>query len=175
MAFSAEDYQRNRKERKSMKTNWKIAVRVMIFMLAMCGDCSLWAQDVTSQLSVLHIQQSQTVSHGSQNGRSTFLAMYHVLDGAKSPADILGLKGTLSLKNYDPTFSEVLWLLVTGLLAGTMSSARHRFEPCRWNPLERCFEKPVTVRFLFTSESGFPRSPTDDRMYRPLLRWRAAA
>ena len=95
-----------------MKTNWKIAVQVMIFMLAMCGGCSLWAQDVTSQLSVLHIQQSQTVSHGSQNGWSTFLAMYHVLDGAKSPADMLGLKGTLSLKNYDPTFSEVLWLLV---------------------------------------------------------------
>jgi hypothetical protein len=38
--------------------------------------------------------------------------MYHVLDGAKSPAEALALTGTISLKNYDPRFSEVLWLLV---------------------------------------------------------------
>jgi hypothetical protein len=37
--------------------------------------------------------------------------MYQVLDGAKAPANMLALKGTLSLKNYDPTFSEVLWIL----------------------------------------------------------------
>ncbi len=38
--------------------------------------------------------------------------MYHVLDGAKSPVDALSLAGTISLKNFDPKFSEVLWLLV---------------------------------------------------------------
>ena len=62
--------------------------------------------------SVLHIQQSQTVSVGSQNGFPTFLAVYKVLDGVKSPAEALSLTGTISLKNFTPTFSEVLWVLV---------------------------------------------------------------
>jgi hypothetical protein len=62
--------------------------------------------------SVLHISQSQTVSQGSQNGFPTFLAVYKVLNGVKSPAEALALRGTLSLKNSTPTFSEVLWILV---------------------------------------------------------------
>jgi hypothetical protein len=37
--------------------------------------------------------------------------MYHVLNGAKSPAEAIAITGTISLKNYDPTFSEVLWIL----------------------------------------------------------------
>lgn len=61
---------------------------------------------------VLHIQQTRTTSQGSQNGFPTYLAMYHVLDGAKAPAEALSLHGTLSLNNSDPTFSEVLWALV---------------------------------------------------------------
>jgi hypothetical protein len=81
-------------------------------MLAGLGLSHLWAQDGASQPSVLHIQQSQTTSQGSQKGFPTFLAMYSVLDGAKSQAEALSLNGTISLKNYDPTFSEVLWLLV---------------------------------------------------------------
>lgn len=84
----------------------------MILMSVVCAGCGAWAQDAAAGVSVLHIQQSETVSHGSQNGWATFLAMYHVLDGAKSPAELVGVQGTLSLKNYDPTFSEVLWLLV---------------------------------------------------------------
>ncbi len=95
-----------------MKTKWKTVVLLAIFMLTHYGECNLWAQDGASQTSVLHIQQSQTTSQGSQKGWPTFLAMYHVLDGAKSSANMSALKGTLSLKNYDPTFSEVLWLLV---------------------------------------------------------------
>ena len=84
----------------------------MSFIFAVWGHYSLWAQDGASPPSVLHIQQSRTVSQGSQNGWATFLSMYQVLDGAHSSADMLSLRGTLSLKNYDPTFSEVLWLLV---------------------------------------------------------------
>lgn len=95
-----------------MKTKWKMLVVLAIFMLTNYGKCDLWAQDFATQLSVLHIQQSQTTSQGSQNGFPTFLAMYHVLDGAKSSANMSGLNGTLSLKNYEPTFSEVLWQLV---------------------------------------------------------------
>jgi len=83
------------------------------FILAGVGLSNLQAQDaVANEPSVLHIQQSQTTSQGSQNGFPTFLAMYHVLDGAKSPAELLVLTGTISLKNFDPRFSEVLWVLV---------------------------------------------------------------
>ena len=64
------------------------------------------------------MQQTQTTSQGSQNGFPTYLAMYQVLDGAKSQAEMLTLTGTLSLKNFDPTFSEVLFLIC--LLAGNM-------------------------------------------------------
>ena len=94
-----------------MKTR-KAVVLAAFFMLASCGECNLWAQENTVQPSVLHIQQSQTTSQGSQNGFPTFLAMYHILDGANSAANVSALRGTLSLKNYGPTFSEVLWLLV---------------------------------------------------------------
>ena len=62
--------------------------------------------------SVLHMQQTQTTSQGSQNGFPTYLATYRVLDGAKSTAQALRLTGTLSLENHEPTFSEVLFLIV---------------------------------------------------------------
>jgi hypothetical protein len=73
---------------------------------------NLWGQESAVEPSVLHIQQTQTTSQGSQKGFPTFLAMYQVLDGGKSPAEALSLTGTLSLKNFTPTFSEVLWDLV---------------------------------------------------------------
>jgi hypothetical protein len=93
-----------------MKAQWR-AVFCAFFIFARLGTSNLQAQDSAIQPSVLHIQQTQTTSQGSQNGFPTFLAMYHVLDGAKSPAEALSLTGTISLKNYDPTFSEVLWIL----------------------------------------------------------------
>lgn len=92
-----------------MKAYWRVVLCVAIFIGAGVAIPGLWAQEITPELSVLHIQQSQTTS---QTGFPTYLAMYHVLDGAKSPAEALALTGTISLKNYDPKFSEVLWLLV---------------------------------------------------------------
>jgi hypothetical protein len=84
-----------------------------VFIFVELAVSTLQAQEIAAiEPSVLHIVQSQTTSQGSQNGFPTFLAMYHVLDGAKSPAELVGLTGTLSLKNFDPTFSEVLWVLV---------------------------------------------------------------
>jgi hypothetical protein len=96
-----------------MKAGWRV-VCCEVVILAGAGISSLWTQDGASQPSVLHIAQSQTTSQPStsQRGFPTYLAMYHVLDGAKSPVEFLGLTGTLSLKNFDPQFSEVLWLLV---------------------------------------------------------------
>ena len=92
-----------------MKAYWRVVLCVAIFIGAGVAIPGLWAQEITPELSVLHIQQSQTTL---QTGFPTYLAMYHVLDGAKSPAEALALTGTISLKNYDPKFSEVLWLLV---------------------------------------------------------------
>lgn len=93
-----------------MKSHWS-EVFCAFFIFAGLGMSVLQAQESGANPSVLHIVQTQTISQGSQNGFPTFLAMYHVLDGAKSPAEAVALTGTISLKNYDPTFSEVLWIL----------------------------------------------------------------
>jgi hypothetical protein len=90
----------------------RILACAAIFMLVGGVTVTLWGQENAGQPAVLHIQQTQTTSQGSQHGFPTFLAMYQVLNGAKSQAEMLSLTGTISLKNYDPTFSEVLWLLV---------------------------------------------------------------
>ncbi len=92
-----------------MKTDWK-AILGAAFILAGLGVPDLRAQASTPN-PVLHIQQSRTTSQGSQNGFPTYLAMYQVLNGGESPAELLSINGTLTLKNYDPTFSEVLWVL----------------------------------------------------------------
>jgi hypothetical protein len=94
-----------------MKAHWRAAFYAL-FIFAGLGLSDLKAQEVAVQPSVLHMQQTRTTSQGSQHGWPTFLAMYHVLDGVTSPAEAVGLTGTLSLKNYDPTFSEVLFLIV---------------------------------------------------------------
>jgi hypothetical protein len=95
-----------------------MAVRIAIFIFLGQGAQVLCAQESVPEPSVeapsvLHIQQSQTTSLTAvQNGDfPQFIAMYHVLDGAKSTAEAEALTGTLSLKNDSPNFSEVLWLL----------------------------------------------------------------
>jgi hypothetical protein len=96
-----------------VKTKCRMIVSAAIFMLVGCGTCELWGQDAaatpTGTSAVLRIQQSQTTS---RTDSPTFLAMYHVLDGAKSPAELMALTGTISLKNYDPNFSQILLLLL---------------------------------------------------------------
>ena len=91
-----------------MKAYWN-AVLCAFFILAGIRTSNLQAQESVVQPAVLHIQQSTTTL---QPLSPTFLAMYHVLDGAKSPVEALALTGTISLKNFDPEFSQVLWLLV---------------------------------------------------------------
>jgi hypothetical protein len=93
-----------------MKAHWS-AVFCAFVIFTSLGMSNLQAQDGASQPSVLHIKQTKTTSP-SKKGVPTFLAVYHVLDGAKSPANLLALKGTLSLKNDSPNFSQVLWDLV---------------------------------------------------------------
>ena len=95
-----------------MKTPWKKLVNAAAVLLLTGGVFRLWAQESAIEPSVLHMQQTQTTSQGSQLGWPTFLATYRVLNGAESPVEALSLTGTLSLRNYDPTFSEVLYLIV---------------------------------------------------------------
>jgi hypothetical protein len=87
--------------------------RVVILAAALIvigwANSDLRAQESVPEPAVLHIKQSQTTA---EPNFPTFLAMYHVLDGAKSPVDAVALTGTISLKNYDPTFGEVLWILI---------------------------------------------------------------
>jgi len=91
-----------------MKTYWRVFF-VGFLLLAGLGMSDVRAQEGDVEPAVLRIHQKQTTS---QTGFPTYLAMYHVLDGAKSSAEALALTGTISVKNDDPRFSEVLWLLV---------------------------------------------------------------
>ena len=98
------------KERNTgkMKAHWS-TVFCALFIFAGLGVSDLQAQESALQPSVLHMQKSATTS---QPNFPAFLGMYQVADGANSPVEALALTGTLSLKNYDPTFSEVLFLIV---------------------------------------------------------------
>lgn len=96
-----------------MKARWS-KVFGAFFIVAGLGTSNLQAQESAIAASVLHIQQTQTISQSSQNGFPTYLAMYHVLDGAKSPAEALSLMGTISLKNYDPTLAKSYGYWPTG-------------------------------------------------------------
>src|SRR5579871_693671 len=95
-----------------MKTFWRTIVFSVLVLFVDLGTCNVFGEETPKTPSVLHIVQSQTTSQGSQQGFPTFLRVYKVLDGLKSPAEALSLTGTLSLKNDTPTFSEVLWVLV---------------------------------------------------------------
>lgn len=79
-----------------MKTSWRMVFCATILMLVGLGASDSEAQENAPGVSVLHIQQTQTTSQGSQNGFPTYLSMYHVLDGAKSQAEVLSLNGTIT-------------------------------------------------------------------------------
>jgi hypothetical protein len=84
-------------------------VFIAAIVVAMSGaPCAVYAQESTSAPSVLHIQNSATTW---KTGFPQYLYMYHVLDGADSKAEAQALTGNISIRNYSPNFSEVLWLL----------------------------------------------------------------
>src|SRR5437016_4644728 len=91
-----------------MKAHWR-ALSCAFFIFAGLGMSDSQAQESAVQPSVLHIQQSKTTSNPNF---PAFLGMYHVLEGAHSAAELVALTGTISLKNYAPRFSEVLFLIV---------------------------------------------------------------
>jgi len=94
--------------------------RLLAAVVLLClGVTNVSAQQVAAQVAagpaptlqagVLHLEKSTTTS---ATGFPTFLAMYSVAGGAESQVEARSLTGTVSLKNFDPTFSEVLFLIV---------------------------------------------------------------
>jgi len=91
-----------------MSAYWRMVILAAVLIPVGWGKGDLWGQEDAARPSVLHIRHSVTTS---QTGFPQFLYMYHVLDGAKSAATAQALTGRISLENYSPNFSEVLWLL----------------------------------------------------------------
>ena len=97
-----------------MKARWRIFVVSAVFTLIGQGTCSVWAQDDDQSADrdgnhrVLHIQHTASTS---TIGFPQYMFMYHLLDGADSTGEVRALKGTISLRNHGPEFSEVLWVL----------------------------------------------------------------
>jgi hypothetical protein len=91
-----------------MSASWKMIILAAVLIPLGWGKCDLWGQQNAAQPFVLHIQHSETVS---RTPFPQFVYMYRQLDGAQSPAEAMALTGTISLKNFSPNFSEVLWLL----------------------------------------------------------------
>ncbi|MGA7315243.1 MAG: hypothetical protein WBX22_14840, partial [Silvibacterium sp.] len=91
----------------TMKSYSKVFFGV-VFLFSGLGISNLQAQESPIAPTVLHIHQSQTTAPPNTSV-PTFLATYQVLDGAKSPTNVLSLQGTLSLKNDSQNFSQVLW------------------------------------------------------------------
>jgi hypothetical protein len=85
----------------------RVMILATVLVSMVWGKCDLWGQDAESP-STLHIQHSVTTS---QTGFPQFLYMYHLLDGAKSTAEVRAITGTISLTNNSANFSEVLWLV----------------------------------------------------------------
>jgi hypothetical protein len=92
-----------------MRDYYRLIILAATLLALTSGSCAVWAQENTATSSVLHIQRSVTTA---QTGFPQFLYMYHLLDGAKSPAAAQSITGKISLQNYSSNFSEVLWLVV---------------------------------------------------------------
>jgi hypothetical protein len=112
-------------------------------------NCDLWGQENAGQPSVLHIQHSVTTS---KTGFPQFLYMYHVLDGANSTAEAEALTGTISLQNYSPYFSEVLWLLAywqgeCPVDDQTLAGANFIWTDILKNPSQSTSNFPVNLKF----------------------------
>jgi len=91
-----------------MRTDWKKLIVAAVLIPLGGGMYRSWGQENSAGPSLLHIQHSVTTSH---TGFPQYLFMYHMLDGAKSPAEALSLRGDISIENHSANFSEVLWEL----------------------------------------------------------------
>jgi len=81
---------------------------IVVAVVAVAGAArAAWAQGDAAP-SVLQIQHTVSTA---KVGFPQYLYMYRVLNGAKSTAAAQSLTGTISIENYTPNFSEVLWLL----------------------------------------------------------------
>ena len=113
------------------------------------ATCNLWGQEDAGTASVLQIQQSVTTS---KTGFPQFLYMYQMLDGARSAASAKALTGTISIQNYSPNFSEVLWLLAywegkCPVDDQSLRGANFLWSDILKNPSQSTSEFPVSLHF----------------------------
>ena len=113
------------------------------------ATCNLWGQEDAGTACVLQIQQSVTTS---KTGFPQFLYMYQMLDGARSAASAKALTGTISIQNYSPNFSEVLWLLAywegkCPVDDQSLRGANFLWSDILKNPSQSTSEFPVSLHF----------------------------
>lgn len=110
---------------------------------------TVYGQQTSAASSVLHIQQSVTTS---QLFFPQFVFPYQVLDGVHSTAEAQAVTGTISLKNFTPNFSEVLWLLVYWEgkcpgVGGSLDNASVLWTDILKNPSQSTSSFPVNLQF----------------------------
>jgi hypothetical protein len=132
-----------------MNISAKISTRVAILILIIFGTCNLWAQQNAGAPLVLNIHHSVTTA---KTGFPQYLYMYHLLGGAKSPAEAQSLSGTISLENHSPNFSEVLWLLVywegkCPVNDQSLTGAIYIWSDILKNPSQSVSDFPVNLQF----------------------------
>ncbi len=132
-----------------MTPSRRVVLLAAILISIAGGKCDLWGQENAAPSSVLHIQHSVTTS---KTGFPQFLYMYHLLDGAKSMAEVQALAGTISIQNYSSNFSEVLWLLVYWQGAcpvndQSLAGANFIWSDILKNPSQSISQLPVHLNF----------------------------
>jgi hypothetical protein len=136
-------------KKELMKAYSRIAIFAAFIIAVVSVKCDLWAQAGAGKSSVLQIQQSATTTnpHFPQ-----FVYPYRVLDGVHSTAEARALSGTISIQNFSPNFSEVLWVLVywpnqCPKEKGSLENALVLWTDILKNPTQSTSTFPVNLHF----------------------------
>jgi hypothetical protein len=132
-----------------MRVFRRVVYFATVLILIGWGKPDVFGQESSAQPSVLQIQHSVTTS---KTDFPQYIYMYRVLDGAKSTAEAGALTGTISLKNYSPNFSEVLWLLAywqgkCPVQHPTLKGANYIWSDILKNPSQSDSKFPVNLNF----------------------------
>lgn len=127
-----------------MRISWSVLILAITLV-----PFTLRAQENSPAPAVLHIQQSVTTS---KPDFPQFVFPYRVLNGVNSTAEARALSGTISIKNFSPNFSEVLWVLVYWEgkcpgIGGSLDNASILWTDILKNPSQSTSSFPVNLQF----------------------------
>ncbi len=127
-----------------MRISWSVLVLAITLV-----PFTLRAQENSPAPAVLHIQQSVTTS---KSNFPQFVFPYRVLNGVNSTAEARALSGTISIQNFSPNFSEVLWVLVYWEgkcpgIGGSLDNASILWTDILKNPSQSTSSFPVNLQF----------------------------